>query len=114
MVNLSICSIMKELNKVVMKNTTHFLSEDAVWESVSEFVSVVACRRVGVHDRPLLGAYRQMIVGTGDVPGAVNFYTNCGFEYSHRMENFFTDNYDHQMVEDGVLLKEMIYFKQKI
>ena len=85
-----------------MKNTTHFLSEDAVWESVSEFVSVV------------LGTYRQMIVGTGDVPGAVNFYTNCGFEYSHRVENFFTDNYDHQMVEDGVLLKEMIYFKQKI
>ena len=42
MVNLSICSIMKELNKVVMKNTTHLLSEDAVWESV--FVSVIACR----------------------------------------------------------------------
>lgn len=73
MLNLSICSIMKELNKVVMKNTTHFLSEDAVWESVSEFVSVVACRRAGVHDRLLLGTYRQMIVGTGDVPGAVNF-----------------------------------------
>ncbi len=65
-----------------MKNTTHFLSEDAVWESVFEFVSVVACRRAGVHDRPLLGTYHQMIVGTGDVPGAVNFYTNCGFEYS--------------------------------
>ena len=55
-----------------------------------------------------------MIVGTGDVLSAVKFYTNCGFEYSHRMENFFTDNYDHQMVEDGVLLKDMIYFKQKI
>lgn len=42
MVNLSICSIMKELNKVIMKNTAHLLSEDAVWESV--FVSVIACR----------------------------------------------------------------------
>lgn len=61
-----------------------------------------------------VGAYRQMIVGTGDVPSTVNFYTNCGFEYSHRVENFFTDNYDHQIVEDGVLLKDMIYFKQKI
>lgn len=48
---------MKELNKVVMKNTTHFLSEDAVWESVSEFASVVVCRRAGDHDRPLLGTY---------------------------------------------------------
>ena len=48
---------MKELNKVVMRNTTHFLSEDAVWESVSEFASVVVCRRAGDHDRPLLGTY---------------------------------------------------------
>ena len=95
-----------------MKNTTHLLSEDAVWESV--FVSVIACRWAGDRDRPLLGTYRQMIVGTGDMPSAVNFYTNCGFEYSHLVENFFTDNYDHQMVEDGVLLKDMIYFKQKI
>ena len=36
---------MKELNKVVMKNTTHFLSEDAVWESVSEFASVDVYKR---------------------------------------------------------------------
>lgn len=58
--------------------------------------------------------YRQMIVGTGDVPSAVNFYTSCGFEYSHRIENFFTDNYDHQMIEEGILLKDMIYLKQNI
>lgn len=60
------------------------------------------------------GKYDQMIVGTGDVPSAVGFYQSCGFEYSHRIENFFTDNYDHQMVEDGVLLKDMVYLKQKI
>lgn len=60
------------------------------------------------------GKFHQMIVGTGDVPSAVGFYENCGFEYSHRIENFFTDNYDHQMIEDGVLLKDMIYLKQKM
>lgn len=60
------------------------------------------------------GKYNQMIVGTGDVPSAVGFYKNCGFEYSHRIENFFTDNYDHQMIEDGVLLRDMIYLKRKI
>lgn len=60
------------------------------------------------------GGYRQMIVGTGDVPGAVGFYKNCGFEYSHRVDNFFTDNYDHPMIEDGVLLKDMVYLKQNI
>lgn len=60
------------------------------------------------------GKYNQMIVGTGDVPSATGFYKNCGFEYSHRIENFFTDNYDHQMIEDGVLLKDMIYLKREI
>ena len=60
------------------------------------------------------GKYNQMIVGTGDVPSSIGFYKSCGFEYSHRIENFFTDNYDHQMVEEGVLLKDMIYLKQNI
>lgn len=55
-----------------------------------------------------------MIVGTGDVPSSVEFYKSCGFEYSHRIENFFTDNYDHQMFEDGVLLKDMVYLKREI
>ena len=60
------------------------------------------------------GKFTQMIVGTGDVPSAVGFYKSCGFEYSHRIENFFTDNYDHQMIEDGILLKDMVYLKRNI
>lgn len=60
------------------------------------------------------GKYNQMIVGTGDVPSAVGFYQSCGFEYSHRIENFFTDNYDHQMVENGMVLKDMVYLQQNI
>lgn len=60
------------------------------------------------------GKYNQMIVGTGDVPSTVGFYKSCGFEYSHRIENFFTDNYGHQIIEDGVLLKDMIYLRREI
>lgn len=60
------------------------------------------------------GKYNQMVVGTGDVPSTVGFYKSCGFEYSHRIENFFTDHYDHPMMEDGVLLKDMIYLKREI
>lgn len=56
--------------------------------------------------------YAQMIVGTGDVPSVLGFYKSCGFEYSHRIENFFTDNYDHPIVEEGVLLKDMVYLRQ--
>lgn len=58
--------------------------------------------------------YHQMIVGTGDVLSTIGFYKSCGFEYSHRIENFFTDNYDHPLIEDGVLLKDMIYLKREI
>lgn len=60
------------------------------------------------------GKYTQMIVGTGDVPNAISFYQSCGFEYSHRIENFFLDNYDHLMIEEGVLLKDMVYLKQSM
>lgn len=56
--------------------------------------------------------YREMIVGTGEVPGALGFYKSCGFEYSHRIADFFTDNYDHIMVEEGVVLKDMVYLKR--
>lgn len=54
----------------------------------------------------------QMIVGTGNVPNIIEFYQSCGFKYSHRIENFFIDNYDHPIVESGILLKDMIYLKQ--
>lgn len=58
------------------------------------------------------GQFGQMIVGTGEVPGVLRFYKSCGFEYSHRVENFFTENYDHVMVEEGVVLKDMVYLKR--
>lgn len=51
-------------------------------------------------------------VGTGDSPLTVPFYENCGFVRSHVVENFFTDNYDRPIFENGVLLKNMVYFKK--
>lgn len=58
--------------------------------------------------------YTQMIVGTGDVPGVLAFYKSCGFEYSHCIKGFFTENYDHPIIDNGILLKDMIYLKRKI
>ena len=52
-----------------------------------------------------------MLVGTGDVESVLNFYHSCGFTESHRIENFFTDNYDHPMYEEGVQLIDMVYLK---
>ena len=53
-----------------------------------------------------------LLVGTGDVPSSLTFYRRCGFAESHRVADFFTDNYDHVMIEDGVQLKDMVYLKK--
>lgn len=53
-------------------------------------------------------------VGTGDSPLTLPFYQKCGFEESHRISNFFTDNYDHPIIEDGVLLVDMVYLRKNL
>lgn len=56
----------------------------------------------------------SMILGTGATPSTLRFYEGCGYRYSHRVPNFFTDNYDHPIVEEGVLLTDMIYLSKDI
>lgn len=58
--------------------------------------------------------YRILFVGTGDVDVTVGFYKHCGFTYSHRVKNFFIENYDHPIYEDGVQLKDMVYLSRNI
>ncbi len=58
--------------------------------------------------------YNVLQVGTGESPLTVPFYKKCGFHESHRIKNFFTENYNHPIYECGILLKDMIYFKMNI
>lgn len=58
--------------------------------------------------------YATMLVGTGDVPWILQFYQKSGFKVSHRIRNFFTDNYDHPMLEGGVQLVDMVYLKKDL
>ena len=60
------------------------------------------------------GKYRSMIVGTGDVPWILRFYQKNGFELSHRVKNFFTDNVDHPMFEGGIQLVDMVYLRRSL
>lgn len=57
---------------------------------------------------------KQLFVGTGDCPGILKFYEKCGFFKSHVVKNFFTDNYDHPMFEDGIQLVDMVYLKREL
>lgn len=56
----------------------------------------------------------QLLVGTGDSPLTVPFYEKCGFTEHHRVKNFFTDNYDHPIIEAGVQLVDMVYLSQEL
>lgn len=59
-------------------------------------------------------AGKEMYVGTGDCPSILGFYEKCGFNRSHVVKNFFIDNYDHPMYEDGVQLVDMVYLKREL
>lgn len=54
----------------------------------------------------------ELYVGTGDCPTILRFYKRCGFEKAHTVKNFFIDNYDHPMYEDGKQLVDMVYLKR--
>jgi GNAT superfamily N-acetyltransferase len=57
-------------------------------------------------------SYKTMLVGTGETPAILSFYGSCGFKESHRIKNFFTDNYDHPMFEGDIQLIDMIYLRK--
>ena len=57
---------------------------------------------------------KLLLVGTGENDKILSFYKNCGFVYSHTVNNFFIDNYDHKMFEEGKQLIDMIYLKMEL
>lgn len=70
-------------------------------------------RRLIEHILAVYPDCETLYVGTGDVPSTLGFYTRCGFTPSHRVRDFFTDNYDHPMYEDGIQLRDMVYLKRE-
>ena len=69
---------------------------------------------IGFIEKHYRNRFDRLIVGTGDSPLTVPFYESCGFVRTHRVENFFTDNYDHPIFEAGVQLIDMIYFEKSL
>ena len=52
-------------------------------------------------------------LGTGATPSTVKFYESAGYRYSHRIKDYFSINYDHPIVEEGVQLNDMLYFVKR-
>lgn len=55
---------------------------------------------------------KTMFVGTGDSDSTIPFYESCGFKISHKVDNFFVDNYDKPIFENGKQLIDMIYLRK--
>ena len=60
------------------------------------------------------GQYLTLQVGTGDSPLTIPFYEKCGFRRHHIIKNFFLDNYDHPIFEEGIQLVDMVYLRKAI
>ncbi len=60
------------------------------------------------------GKFSILQAGTGDSPLTVPFYLSCGFERTHTVKDFFTQNYAEPIYEGGVLLTDMVYFRKHI
>ena len=56
---------------------------------------------------------KKIILGTGETPSTLRFYKSCGYFYSYRIPNFFTDNYPTPIIEEGITLCDMIYLEKQ-
>ncbi len=95
--------------------------EDGGFYELKNIVTVPEYQRKGYGQRlvAMIADYykdtgKELYVGTGDCPSTLTFYEKCGFVRSHIISNFFTDNYDHPMYEDGKQLVDMVYLKRSL
>lgn len=56
----------------------------------------------------------ELYAGTGNTPAILRFYERCGFVKSHIVKDFFVENYDHPIYEEGRQLIDMIYLKRDL
>ncbi len=59
--------------------------------------------------------YNYMQVGTGNSSiGNISFYKKNGFILSHQIDNFFTDNYEEPIFENGIQCEHMIMLEKRL
>jgi len=52
-----------------------------------------------------------LLVGTPESENTLIFYEGLGFVYSHTEKDFFVKNYAHPIMENGVQLRDKLYYK---
>ena len=56
--------------------------------------------------------FKYLILGTGENIKTLKFYKKRGFKETCRLQNFFIDNYEKPIFENGKQLVDMIYLKK--
>lgn len=67
-------------------------------------------RIIGYIEETFSSEFTRLTAGTGDSPLTVPFYESCGFVRFRVEKDFFIKNYDHPIIEEGVRLRDMVYF----
>jgi len=60
------------------------------------------------------GRGRLLQAGTGAGSSTTAFYEKCGFHAGKTVKDFFTDNYDHPIMEDGIQITDMVYYQREL
>ena len=82
---------------------------------LSQIDSDVKATDAGCSDISKIGIpEKTSLSGRETPPSTLRFYKSCGFTYSHRIPDFFTDNYPDPIIEEGVRLRDMIYLKKSV
>ena len=92
--------------------------DEATWIAVA----VITEEEKGVYELKNLAvdpAYQRKGIGRQMVDFLCRHYQQTGHTllvvtYSHTLPGFFTENYDHPIVEDGKVLTDMIYFRKDL
>ncbi len=58
--------------------------------------------------------FKYLILGTGENDKTLSFYKKRGYKKTHRIKNFFIDNYPYSIFEDGKQLIDMVYLKKTL
>ena len=100
----SICVVTRESEDTCeLKN----IATDKMWQGYGYGCKLLQYIFVYYKDK-----YKTITVGTGDYPPILRFYKRLGFRVTHKVENFFIDNYDHPIYENGTKLVDMIYLSR--
>lgn len=58
--------------------------------------------------------FSELILGTGETPQTLGFYESCGYSVYRRERDFFTKNYSRPIIDNGVLLRDMVYLRKEL